>query len=459
MSGNLTVSRLNITVDKNDHESKILCVATNPVFLPVTATAKLIVNYPPEVEIYIPSDVSPGRLVEGSDLNLECKVDSRPPPTRFQWTKDNEIISEEQTLGLKNVKPENSGTYRCIVDNVEGSGDSDPVRLSVLYRPTCTNPEILPHRMESDEDTPGVDLRCQVDAKPAARSYRWFFNSSGGSFEIPSAKPLMSFMNYAVSKSGDQGKVLCWATNDVGVQSEPCVFHIVPLGAPHPPVDCDISDRTPGSVEVACKPGFSGGLEQHFVLQVFEMINGTQTLVASNWSRTPIMRVTGLQPNTSYILAVHAGNDRGESPTMFVGGQTESFLPRLKHPSPDRLPVLYIIVAVLCSVMFLSIILSITAACRRHMMMKREKNLTQTQPILGNYSEKTDSEQSEPLMKRDPGKPIERKVSFRDCSCSRSHRLMSSVSNGTLNGTRTDSRNLPVQKTIVRSYSIGSYQY
>jgi hypothetical protein len=42
----------------------------------------------------------------------------------------------------------------------------------------------------------------QVDAKPVARSFRWFFNSSGGSFEIPSAKPLMSFMNYAESSGG-----------------------------------------------------------------------------------------------------------------------------------------------------------------------------------------------------------------------------------------------------------------
>jgi hypothetical protein len=41
-----------------------------------------------------------------------------------------------------------------------------------------------------------------VDAKPVARSFRWFFNSSGGSFEIPSAKPLMSFMNYAESAGG-----------------------------------------------------------------------------------------------------------------------------------------------------------------------------------------------------------------------------------------------------------------
>ena len=48
-----------------------------------------------------------------------------------------------------------------------------------------------------------VPSLVQVDAKPVARSFRWFFNSSGGSFEIPSAKPLMSFMNYAESDGGE----------------------------------------------------------------------------------------------------------------------------------------------------------------------------------------------------------------------------------------------------------------
>ncbi len=50
-----------------------------------------------------------------------------------------------------------------------------------------------------------------------------------------------------------------------------------------------------GSVEVRCQAGFNGGLEQHFVLEVFEMLNGSQVLVATNWSRDPTIRVTGKQ--------------------------------------------------------------------------------------------------------------------------------------------------------------------
>ena len=46
-------------------------------------------------------------------------------------------------------------------------------------------------------------------------------------------------------------------------------------------------------MEVSCQAGFNGGLEQHFVLEVFEMVNSSQVLVASNWSREPTVKVSG----------------------------------------------------------------------------------------------------------------------------------------------------------------------
>ena len=463
--GNITISKLSLTVEKDQHGSLLVCSVMNPIFLPLKSEIQLNVNYPPEVNIELPGGHSPGRIVEGTDFRMVCSVKCRPEPTRFLWMKDGFVLAEEETLVFKNVNSSSSGKYTCIVENIEGRGESSAVSVSILYRPTCAASVILPHQTETRIDTPGVDLRCEVDSKPLARSYRWFFNSTGGSFEIPSAKPLMSFMNYAESGHGEhQGEVLCWATNDVGVQSEPCVFHVVPLGAPHPPRDCGIKSRGPGWVEVECEAGFSGGLEQHFVLEVLEMVNGSQSLVMSNWSRDPLIRVNGLESNTSYILAVHASNDRGESPAVYVGGQTASSLPSLpQSSSPDRLPLLYIIIAVLCAVMFLTVILSVTAACRRYALMKRTKKLTQSQPIISAYG--TDVDQSEPLVHTNnrgtlSRRDVDRRVSFRECSCSPAEKsvMARGSSNGTLNGTRTDSKNIPgPQRTIVRSYSIGKF--
>ena len=45
----------------------------------------------------------------------------------------------------------------------------------------------------------GINLRCQVDAKPKSDTFRWLFNSSETRFEIPSAESVMTFGNYKVS--------------------------------------------------------------------------------------------------------------------------------------------------------------------------------------------------------------------------------------------------------------------
>ena len=188
---------------------------------------------------------------------------------------------------------------------------------------------------------------------------------------------MMSFMNYAVANSTETGagQVLCWASNSVGEQEDPCVFRVVPLGAPRTPQKCKVVEKTQTSVLIGCREGIAASLDTTFVLEVFHVVNGSQELVASNWSRTAEVRAVGLSPNTSYILAVHATNDKGRSASVYIGGHTEGWGPPMPATDEDRLPVLYIIVAVLLSIMFLSLVLSITAACRRRMLFSKEKNM------------------------------------------------------------------------------------
>lgn len=80
-----------------------------------------------------------------------------------------------------------------------------------------------------------------MDSKPKSQTFRWLFNSSETRFEIPSAESVMSFGNYKATSGDEHGEVLCWASNELGEQSRPCVFHVVPLGAPQPPTDCSVS--------------------------------------------------------------------------------------------------------------------------------------------------------------------------------------------------------------------------
>ena len=39
----------------------------------------------------------------------------------------------------------------------------------------------------------------------------------------------MSFGNYKATSGDEHGEVLCWASNELGEQSRPCVFHVVPI--------------------------------------------------------------------------------------------------------------------------------------------------------------------------------------------------------------------------------------
>ena len=51
----------------------------------------------------------------------------------------------------------------------------------------------------------------------------------------------MFFTNYKSSTEEGHGQVLCWASNSLGEQSNPCIFRVVPLGSPAPPRDCRVS--------------------------------------------------------------------------------------------------------------------------------------------------------------------------------------------------------------------------
>ena len=35
---------------------------------------------------------------------------------------------------------------------------------------------------------------------------------------------------YSLNTGRDYGTILCWARNELGAQSEPCVFHLIPAG-------------------------------------------------------------------------------------------------------------------------------------------------------------------------------------------------------------------------------------
>lgn len=103
-----------------------------------------------------------------------------------------------------------------------------------------------------------AEVRCQVDAEPPEVQFHWSLNSSalgvlnspGSQFSFgngvssssahaysntPEAFAFTSNLTLAVARFMPRnrfgyGALACWAQNSVGVQTQPCIFNIVPTG-------------------------------------------------------------------------------------------------------------------------------------------------------------------------------------------------------------------------------------
>ena len=53
----------------------------------------------------------------------------------------------------------------------------------------------------------------------------------------------MCNFRFKATSGSEHGEVLCWASNDLGEQLTPCVFHVMPLGTPQPPRECEVGTR------------------------------------------------------------------------------------------------------------------------------------------------------------------------------------------------------------------------
>ena len=153
-------------------------------------------------------------------------------------------------------------------------------------------------------------------------------------------------------------------------------------------------------MRVSCRAGWGGGEPQHFSLSVLEVEGGLQTEVASDRSNSPELTVRGLSPARPYLLAVTAANTRGRSDPVFVPAEVEAAVAR--RPA-GRTAVLYTILAVLGGVMLLSLLLSLSTACRARL---------HTPPVIEKVESLTATTEPAAAPLLSPEQKPQRKVSF-----------------------------------------------
>ncbi|XP_015924964.1 nephrin [Parasteatoda tepidariorum] len=330
---NITYSSFHLTINSEDNGKTVLCKAENPA-LPhsvIHDAWTLNVLFPPQVTLQVGANIKYSTIKEGNDVYLECVTKSNPGIRELTWffngvpfygNASTGILISNQSLVLQKVRKDNRGRYKCSAANTEGKGESSELSLEVRYAPTCKGIGKSLYGVTRGES---VNITCELDADPDDVIFRWSLNNSVENVELMNftSKKIRSILTVTPKALLDFGVIMCWGTNAVGEQKEPCVSRIIQAGPPDPLRNCVIANRTQNWILVECEPGYNGGLPQKFHLDVYNSAVDHLHFNLTN-DEYPTFSVTKLSPNTPFVLVASASNEKGRSNSVALLGSTLS---------------------------------------------------------------------------------------------------------------------------------------
>ncbi|XP_047737504.1 uncharacterized protein LOC108666189 [Hyalella azteca] len=333
-SGNVTVSSLIYEPKIADSGQQLRCRAESPVIPhpPLDDHFDIIVFYTPIVHLGLGSSLSPDSIKESEDVYFECNVQARPKIYKVVWYHNGDLVKHNvsagvivsnQSLVLQRVRRLQTGLYTCIASNSEGDGESNAVNLSVQYAPVCVPGQTVTYSAARHEE---VTVTCEISAVPAVVTFHWRFNSSGDVVDIAEShivsQGLKSSLSYVARTELDYGTLQCWGSNPLGRQKEPCRFRVIPAERPDPPKQCSLLNDSADSLIIRCQPGYSGGLSQMFIAEVYDA-DTKQLLLNITDAATPYFQLVGLEAGTSFSVNVYAINAKGASKKRVIEGYTD----------------------------------------------------------------------------------------------------------------------------------------
>ncbi|KAF2354031.1 Fibronectin type III [Trinorchestia longiramus] len=326
LDGQVSSSTLELLLEPQDEGSILTCRAQNPE-LPTAVlenSQTLEIEYPPLVRVEAGASLDLTNIKEGDDVYFDCHIKAHPPASKITWAFDGKELEQNVSAGvmvvgkslvLQRVTRRQAGVYFCSAANSQGYNSSKPVMLNVKYSPVCRVEQSDVYGVGRLEKT---TVTCRVEADPPASTYRWAFNNTGEFVDIPESHYVIksdgelgqrSDLRYSPVSDLDYGTLLCWAKNSVGTQRVPCTFTVFPAGKPDTVASCRASNQTEESVTVVCEPGYSGGVNQSFLLEAWD----DGSLRATDRNDSPTLEASGLRPGTRYNLRVYAENSMGRS--------------------------------------------------------------------------------------------------------------------------------------------------
>ncbi|CAF0739860.1 unnamed protein product [Brachionus calyciflorus] len=273
--------------------------------------------YEPKIKL----DKTSYEIDEFTPFQLNCLYDSSPNVTRIQWRKllseNSEIVSETGLLDFKQVKmKENSGFYECRVTNfmldsfgLEKKAEINyKIELIIRFVPIMS---VNFKKQASNVTRKSVNLSCVTMSYPEPK-FTWFKNGlqllENDKFKVLTIKKSKNLFesNLNLNDLGEEDfnqKYECQAMNQLG--SNKVEIELVPLSKPDMPSELRSLYVSFSTVGITWTPGFDGGLEQKFTIQL------NDTVLELNSSN--LANITNLSVNTIYSVRVMAKNLLGQS--------------------------------------------------------------------------------------------------------------------------------------------------
>lgn len=365
VAGEVSYSTVTLVAEAGQNGLTLTCRATTPG-LPrsaLTATTTLTVLYKPLLQLRAEGEAALGQVEEGWNVTFFCHVNAHPPVSTIHWARDGvPLLTEgQERLVLKSVTREASGSYTCAAANTEGARTSNTLTLTVMFLPRCSPGQKTVYGAARHEQ---LHVPCTVLAHPAPDSFRWAVNTSTGVVDV--ALNLSRFLGaksivlYTPQTHHDFGDLLCWAVNDLGPQLRPCVFKIIPAAKPEPVRWCTAERNASMPISymvLACVPGWDGGLNQTFTLEVRQTAH-EEVLEAFRHASDPTFIISGMKLGVQYLLTVTAANARGSSqPTTINYTATAASTDKVVSPHPNFL------LGLMPILMAMGVLLVMVAAC------------------------------------------------------------------------------------------------
>lgn len=330
-------------VDKDD-EAEYICIAENKAG-DSEATILLKVYAKPKIT-YVENKTA---VELDNEITLTCEASGDPLPSITWKTAARNISGDEMTLDgrivvqghirmssltLKDIQYTDAGEYFCIASNTIGQ-DTQAMYFEVQYAPKISGPVVV----YTWEGNP-VNITCKVLAYPTAkvswlRDGQLLPSSNFSNIKIFNS-PMASHLEINPDSESDFGNYNCSAVNSIGQESSE--FILVQAETPSSPTILKVESYSSTAMVEFEEPDSTGGVPILKYKAEWRATGAeiwqTANFSAQDESSESSLTITGLRPETSYVVKLSAVNGKGigESSPLY-----EFITQPVREPSAPKL--------------------------------------------------------------------------------------------------------------------------